>query len=144
MSNLPQSERSTAYWIAAGTLVFGLSFFLPEAGFRDSTCISRVLTDHPCPGCGVTRSITALSHGHPKLAWGLNPIGFMIYAALLLLTLSLIPLVRKRVLRPLLSAYEGPPRWAWALAVIALVLFGISRVLFGTWWSPGFVAPEPL
>lgn len=85
--------------------------------------------------------MTALSHGHPRLAWGFNPLGFLIYAAVVVLTASLIPAVRRRILMPLLRLYERPSRVVWVVAVGMLVLFWISRILYGTWWDPSFVIP---
>lgn len=141
----PQTtEQNTRYWILAGLLVLGLTFVLPEEGFGGTHCLSKMVTEHPCPGCGVTRSITALSHGHPKLAWSFNPLGYVVYSVLLVLALSLIPAVRRWILIPLLTAYKLPPNWLWATGVAALLLFWLSRVLFGTWWSPGFVPPRPI
>ena len=143
MPHLQPNDRSQFCWIAAGVIVIVASFLLPVEGVKGTECISKTLTDHPCPGCGVTRSITAISHGDVRKAWGFNPLGFVIYAALMILTLSLVPSVRRRVLSPLLMAYQAPRKWVWLTVVTIIILFGISRALYGTWWLPGFVPPKP-
>lgn len=38
-----------------------------------TVCIIRRVTGRPCPGCGMTRALSALAHGHPRSAWRDNP-----------------------------------------------------------------------
>ena len=60
-------------------------------GFNDGPimCPMRLLTGYPCPACGTTRSVGAISTGNFNLAWGLNPFGFALIAAILIWTLKI-------------------------------------------------------
>lgn len=40
-------------------------------------CPFRLITGYPCPACGTTRSICAISLGNFSRAWELNPLGFI-------------------------------------------------------------------
>ena len=42
-------------------------------------CPSRQLFNVECPGCGMTRSFVALTHGQWKLAWDYHRIGIVLY-----------------------------------------------------------------
>lgn len=52
-----------------------LGAVLPPDGPRIPACPSRLLTGVPCPGCGLTRSVTSLEHGDVIRAWRYNPFG---------------------------------------------------------------------
>ena len=41
-------------------------------------CILHLVTDIPCPGCGMTRACIALTHGHFADAWGYHPFSYLI------------------------------------------------------------------
>ena len=43
-------------------------------------CIIKLLTQHPCVGCGLTRSFVALIKFHFKEAYELNPMVFFVAA----------------------------------------------------------------
>jgi len=46
-----------------------------HAGGQDfSFCIFKMLTGHPCYGCGTLRGLSAVLHGHPWEAVRLNPL----------------------------------------------------------------------
>lgn len=45
-------------------------------------CPIRLLTGYPCPACGTTRSIGAITEGRFSDALSLNPIGFLVIFAL--------------------------------------------------------------
>ncbi len=44
-------------------------------------CPIRRFTEHPCPTCGVTRSVLCLTQGEFSRAWELNPAGFLLVLA---------------------------------------------------------------
>ena len=41
-------------------------------------CMFHLVTDIPCPGCGMTRACIALTHGHFADAWRSHPFSFLI------------------------------------------------------------------
>ncbi len=43
------------------------------------TCWSRTILGIPCPGCGLTRSFTAMAHGHVRNAFNFNPLGPILF-----------------------------------------------------------------
>jgi hypothetical protein len=45
-------------------------------------CLFRLLTDVPCPGCGLTRSFVFLAHGMPIEAFRMNVLGPPLFVAL--------------------------------------------------------------
>lgn len=47
--------------------------YLPHTGV--CLCAFRIATGINCPGCGLTRSITALMHGDVAASVGFNPMG---------------------------------------------------------------------
>lgn len=82
----------TVSCLAAGIL--GASFVLPAdrpLGNVD-LCPLHAMTGIPCPGCGMTRSVVGLSHGHFEQALRYHPLGLIVYALLIVaLFLPLLP-----------------------------------------------------
>ncbi len=64
------------------------SFVLPPDGIGINLCTMKHLFDLPCPGCGLTRSVTCLSHLELTRAWHYHPFGFLIYPFMCLAALS--------------------------------------------------------
>lgn len=65
-------------------------FALP-AGFFDSgqtICLSRLLLDISCPGCGMTRAIQHLIHLDTDAALAYNPLSFVVLPLLVYVWLS--------------------------------------------------------
>jgi hypothetical protein len=48
-------------------------------------CIFKKTTGIPCPSCGSSRSVLAITHGQFTAAFLWNPLGYMIAAVLLIL-----------------------------------------------------------
>lgn len=71
----------------------------PEGGWLPfPVCGFRALSGLPCPGCGLTRSLTALLHLDFGAAWSWNPLGFAALPVLLtaiLLAASPSPWIRR-------------------------------------------------
>ena len=67
---------------------------LRTSGFTQGpiVCPVRLLTGFPCPGCGTTRAIGAISIGDFEQAWSLNPIAFLVCAIGITWALKITPL----------------------------------------------------
>lgn len=66
--------------------------------FRGS-CVIRLFTGIPCPGCGLSRAYIALLHGHIADAFHYHPLFFVVVPFLLYMTFHdrLSPRVSKKV-----------------------------------------------
>ncbi|MEV4005063.1 DUF2752 domain-containing protein [Actinomadura sp. NPDC049753] len=63
--------------VAGGVLVIALRGDPNEPGHYPG-CPFLTLTGYYCPGCGMTRLVYALAHGHVGTAFGLNPLLFVL------------------------------------------------------------------
>lgn len=52
-------------------------------------CLIKYFLHIPCPACGSTRAIIAIINGHIQEALALNPLGFVLLALLILLTVGI-------------------------------------------------------
>ena len=50
-------------------------------------CVLKIITDYPCPFCGLTRGFISIAHGQMGGAWSFNPMSFAVF----LLTAVQIP-----------------------------------------------------
>jgi len=57
-----------------------------EPGF----CMIRSLTGVPCPSCGMTRSVTTMAHGNIDEAIWWNPLGVMMFIAMIIFPVWII------------------------------------------------------
>ena len=66
---------------------------LRTSGFENGpiVCPIRLLTGYPCPGCGGTRSMGAISVGQFENAWSLNPIAFAVCVIAILWAVQIRP-----------------------------------------------------
>lgn len=63
--------------VAGGILVIAFRADPNEPGHYPG-CPFLALTGYYCPGCGMTRLVYALAHGHVGTAFGLNPLLFVL------------------------------------------------------------------
>jgi hypothetical protein len=66
-------EVAVIWVIVAGAATY-LFLVDPARGVGYPTCPFRMLTGLQCPGCGSTRALHQLLHGHPLAAFELNPL----------------------------------------------------------------------
>lgn len=116
--------------LAAVALV--LSFFLPVHGLTPSICIFHNLTGYPCPSCGLTRSVTAISHLEFATAFHYNPFGFVIYPALVMgALLSLLPAGPRRRLASRFDPVRPVVRPFFTGMLLAMMAYGFWRIGMG-------------
>jgi Protein of unknown function (DUF2752) len=121
------SVRAAANGVAAAGLAGAAMLFrysLEEYSFYPP-CPFYALTHHCCPGCGATRAIAALLHGHVAAAFHFNAV------ATLLLPVPLVYFARMYWTALTENRVEWPavPQWSWKAAFACVVLFGVARDL---------------
>jgi hypothetical protein len=116
-----------AFGAAAGLLVLGL-LLKPDArgvgtheqlGLRP--CLTMDLWNFPCPGCGVTTSVTLATQGRFLAALENQPFGFAVWLAVLAFVgWALQGQLRGQDLWERLQTWRAGP-WLWGLGVLAVV-----------------------
>jgi hypothetical protein len=99
-----------------------LFFFEPgKTGFFPA-CPFRLLTGFTCPGCGVTRALHQILHGHFYTAFTLNPLFLLAIPFLLFALLRYSAIVmRGGVPRP--NALPAPFIYAIFFAILSFWIF---------------------
>jgi hypothetical protein len=121
------SARAAANCIAltglAGAAV--LFRFSPQEYSFYPRCPFYALTGHYCPGCGATRAIAELLHGHVAAALHFNA------AVTLLLPMLLWYFGTMYWTAARDNRVEWPqvPQWSWRAALACVLLFGVARDL---------------
>ena len=101
---------------------------LPEV----SLCTFQAIFGRPCPGCGMTRSITHLVSGDVVGSLRLHPLGIVLFGAALLWTAGgLLAVTRGR--DPVWELFER--RGVWIAGALIVLLFGL-------WIVRAYVVPE--
>lgn len=120
--NTSASDRSLARAGLAGlfVIVAAVSLSTPGESAWLPGCIFFKLTGLYCPGCGSTRMLFYLVHGHPFEAFRYNAL------AMLVLPIVLYSLVRKSLAFRLPALPQISARWMTAFA-FAVVLFTVAR-----------------
>jgi len=120
----PSSDRLLVYGSAMGlaALALSLCFLTPGSTPWLPPCPFHALTGLYCPGCGSTRMLYFLVHGHPWLAFRQNAL------ATIALPGVLFGLARQMI-NPRSDVYAHiHPRWMVTIGV-AVVLFAVARNL---------------
>jgi len=121
------SARTAANCIAAAGLAGAsvlLRFSPQEYSFYPRSPF-YALTGHYCPGCGATRAIAELLHGHVAAALHLNAAVTVLLPMLLWYfgTMYWTAVQDNRV------EWPQVPQWSWRAALACVLLFGIARDL---------------
>jgi hypothetical protein len=88
-----------------------------------TVCWFRLTTGLPCPGCGLTRAVALLLHGHVGASLAMHPFGI---AAVGLALLQIPPRAVRAAGQAPSWSFRWDRTWAWALVVTA--------VLMVSWW----------
>jgi len=123
-------SRFTARFAVVGLV---LSFFLPTDGLGVPICWFKSYFELPCPGCGLTRSITCVSHLQFGKAWDYHPFGPLIYALFVAnVVLLVVPREKREVLKNGISKNDRWLRPTYAVIVLSFLTFGCLRILLST------------
>lgn len=108
--------------------VISVSFIFPIGGLGIDLCVLHAATGLPCPGCGMSRAISAISQGDFSAALGLNPFAFFAWPTFFVLAvMALLPSgVRTRVEAPLRRSTRAAK--LYELIFFAFLGFGVIRL----------------
>ncbi|HAA54048.1 MAG TPA: hypothetical protein DCE42_04800 [Myxococcales bacterium] len=122
----------TEPWLSVITAcILCISLFVDlEHGLGIPCCAFRYWTQLPCPGCGLTRGLGAVTQGAWGKAWELNPFSFAVFA---FCTWHLVyGLLSWTSLQPRLRGWiRQHGRWldvGLGLVLLAWTLFGYARM----------------
>jgi hypothetical protein len=125
MRNPLQRRRYIANALLAAALLLcaALLFYPPARTSLYPACPIHLYFGIDCPGCGATRALAALLHGHLAEALRLNAL------FVLLLPIALAGAIEsyRRALRPGAFRWPQPPAPALYATLVATVLFTIAR-----------------
>lgn len=145
---VPPTPRRAQLWSVEALLapsarylavfVIVVSFFFPVGGLGFDLCMLHATTGLPCPGCGMSRAISALSQGDFSTAVALQP--FALFAWPLFFSLAVLTVLPRpwregaeRRLRAsrLAARIYGTLFWAFlGFGLIRLFVFVVSRERF--------------
>lgn len=130
--SLPTPPRAVAWWSLAGALAAAGAVVLaqlPAQGLGIDVCMLRLFTGIRCPGCGLTRAMTALFRGDLGAAWALHPFAPLLAGqALAVWAAAGWPLLRGRPLRVPAGWVERGLVWNG----IGLLALWLGRAATGT------------
>lgn len=108
---------AAAIWaLLAGGATY-LFFFQPGRSGIFPACPFHTLTGLNCPGCGTTRGLHQLLHGHLVAAFELNPLTMLL---LPILGYSLIAYTRSAITGHPLPQLSLSPKFGWVLTGLIL------------------------
>lgn len=82
MKNIKLSRKSTLYLLIAFLITLSSTLIILPATFFDSgqsICLSVLLLNRECYGCGMTRAIQHLIHFDFEMAYHYNKLSFIIF-----------------------------------------------------------------
>lgn len=111
-------------------LILTAAVLHPPHGLGPVLCPSRWVTGLPCPGCGLSRSVSCAVRGMWAASFGHHPFGIPV--VVLLVGVAATGLLPRRV-RERLTARLQPvrplARWGILAFITAFVAFGAMRML---------------
>lgn len=119
-------------WARRGVLVaFVGSFLFPVGGLGVDLCPLHAATGLPCPGCGVTRGLSALSQGDLHVALGANPFVLLLWPFFAVVAvLALLPQARVDALERQLDLVEPWFSRAFRVVLASFFGFGLLRLVY--------------
>jgi hypothetical protein len=117
-------RRSTVVgiWVLLAAGAVYLFVFEPGRTGFFPPCIFRLLTGFTCPGCGTTRALHEIAHGHFQAAFMLNPL-LLIASPFLLLAFMRYSVIVMRGGVPRKNALPAPYIYAVFFVVVGFWIF---------------------
>lgn len=121
-------------------VVLVASFLLPTTGLGVDVCWFKALSALPCPGCGLTRSLTNVSQLQPLDALAYHPFGLLVWPLVAVLAAANFAGEERRArVERWLRRHDRVGRRIYMGFVYAFVAFGLVR-LGMTVVAPGLFA----
>jgi hypothetical protein len=132
---LHRSERTPAFWLGkrcvlVAWLGLAVAVLCPPQGAGLALCWVEGATGVPCPGCGMTRSLSCAARGMFTESWSHHPFGLFVLGLFLFTAIqSLLPqTARNRIVR-FLQTHAPCFNGFYFSFVIAFVGFGAGRAV---------------
>ena len=106
------------------------SILIPPTGIGITICWTRSQFGLPCPGCGLTRSLSHAMHGHFYESWMFHPFGPLLLAMFIVVAVvSLLPEQRRAGLVLAMESRARLLRVVFIVLVAAFCGYGFLRAL---------------
>jgi hypothetical protein len=114
----------------AAWAVLVLAAFHPPHGLGVPVCWLDRWTGIPCPGCGLTRSLSCAIHGMFGASWEYHPFGVFFLAVFAAIALaSLFPITARRRLLGLVDRHGRLFNTAYFVLVASFLAYGAARAV---------------
>jgi len=116
--------------VCAAWLGLLLAVLTPPHGTGFTVCWLHQVTGLPCPGCGLTRSLSCGLRGMFLESWQYHPLGLVILTLLVAIAASsLLPPCRRANLRRCLESHALTFNALYLAFVAGFLAFGLGRTL---------------
>jgi hypothetical protein len=105
-----------------------LAAALPSQGAGIQICFFRYLTGLPCPGCGLTRSLSCILHGDFARGYEYHPFGYVLLPLFVLVASTLFLSVdRRSQLEDFVRSQQSRFRVVYLTFIYGFIAFGAVR-----------------
>ena len=111
-------------------IVLVIAIALPSNGMGMPLCMFKRLFSLPCPGCGLTRSVSSILHGDFLKSWSYHPLGIFFVATALLFVFNLVmPRQSTAAVRRFFKKHNDPLEILLITFVTFFIGFGGVRLM---------------
>ncbi len=114
--------------VVVAWLVLAVVFVHPPHGTGVNVCMLRTATGVPCPGCGLTRSLSCAARGMIDDSLHYHPMGIVVLTVLAAVaTVSLLPATRRARIAAAIERRAGLADTLYFAFVAAFIGHGVVR-----------------